>query len=184
MKKVLGGIAADYAEIRIERAETTSLVYMGPVLENIGTTMTLGGCVRACIKGGWGFASFSRIEDAEESARAACEMARLAGEDVTVLAPVEPAVDTIKSGAAIDPSDVPLGEKQALLKRYNDRMVSEKGIVTTNSLYRDTKKTVWLHTSEGAMIGQEKVYAGVHLMAIAKDGMNVQRGMKSFGDQR
>jgi TldD protein len=184
MKKVLGGIAADYAEIRIEQAETTSLVYMGPVLENIGTTITLGGCIRACIRGGWGFASFNRIEDAEKSALAACEMARLTGQDATVLAQVEPVIATIQSGAAIDPADVPLGEKQALLKRYNDRMVSEKGIVTTNSLYRDTKKTVWLHTSDGAMIEQEKVHAGVHLMAIAKDGMNVQRGMKSFGDQR
>ncbi len=184
MKKAIAGLDADYAEIRIERAESTSLAYMGPVLENIGTTLILGGCVRACIRGGWGFASFNRIEDAPASARAACEMARLAGENSTELAPVEPVVATVRSVAEIDPATVSLEEKRTLLKRYNDRMVAEKDIVTTNAVYRDLKKTLWLHTSEGSMIEQEKVYAGVHLMAVARDGANVQRGMKSFGDQR
>lgn len=184
MRKAIDCLPADYAEIRVERAETTSLSYMGPVLENIGTTITRGGCVRACIRGGWGFAAFNRIEDAAESARAACVMAELAGESETVLAKTGQVIAKIGSGALIDPSGITLGEKRDVLKRYNDRMVREKDIVTTNSLYRDTKKTVWLHTSEGAMIEQEKVFAGVHLMAVAREGVNVQRGMKSFGDQR
>ncbi len=184
MREAIGGLAADYAEIRVERSETTSLNYMGPVLENIGTTLTLGGCVRVCVRGGWGFASFNRVEDARESARAALEMAELAGESETVLARVKPIIATVRNAAPIDPSRVSLEEKRDLLKRYNDRMTGENGIVTTNSIYRDMKKTVWLHTSEGTMIEQEKVYAGVHLAAVARDGNNVQRGMKSFGDQR
>lgn len=184
MKKALGALDADYADIRIERSETTSLAYMGGVLEDIGKVMTLGGCVRVCIRGGWGFASFNRIEDAEKSAQAACVMAKLAGEDRTVIAQVEPVTARVKNTVGKDPARVPLEEKLALLKKYNDMMVSAKDIVTTNSVYRDTRKTVWLHTSEGSMIEQEKIYAGVSLMAVAREGSNVQRGMKSFGDQR
>ena len=96
MKSALRGIDADYADIRIERSETTSLAYMGPVLEDIGTFMTLGGCIRVCIKGGWGFASFSRIEDAGKSVHEACFLAKLAGESQTVLAPVEPVTVRLK----------------------------------------------------------------------------------------
>ena len=45
IKKAIDGLDADYAEIRIERLESTSLSYLGPVLENIGTSFVLGGCV-------------------------------------------------------------------------------------------------------------------------------------------
>jgi len=175
---------ADYADIRIERSETTSLAYMGGVLEDIGKVMTLGGCVRVCIRGGWGFASFNRIEDAEKSVQEACVMAKLAGEDRTVLAQVEPVTARVKNTVGKDPARVSLEEKLALLKKYNDMMVSAKDIVTTNSVYRDTRKTIWFHTSEGSMIEQEKIYAGISLMAVAREGSNVQRGVKSFGDQR
>lgn len=184
MKEALDGLDADYAEIRIERSEATSLSYLGPELEDIGTTFTLGGNVRVCRKGGWGFASFTRVEDAVKSAHAAIEMARLSERDTTVLAPIEPVVADIASDVAIDPSTISLAEKQNLIKRYNDLMLKENGIVTTSSNYRDSKKHVWLHTSEGTMIHQENIRAGVRLMAVAKDGANVQRGINSFGDQR
>jgi TldD protein len=183
MKIAIGALDADYADIRIERSETTSLAYMGPVLEDIGTVMTLGGCVRVCIRGGWGFASFNRLEDAEKSAQAAVIMAKLAGGDRTVLAQVEPVTARVKSMTGKDTARVPLEEKLSLLKKYNDMMLGSKDIVTTNAVYRDIGKTVWLHTSEGSMIEQEKIYAGISLMAVARDGSNVQRGMKSFGDQ-
>lgn len=184
MRDAIGGLAADYAEIRVERAESTALAFMGPVLETVGTTSTIGGCVRVCVNGGWGFAAFNRIEDARPSARIAAEMAALAGGDGTMLAPVAPVTATVERGDGIDPSGISLEEKCGLLARYNARMVAEPGIITTNSAYRDTRKTVWLHTSGGTMIRQEKMYAGVHLAAVAKDGANVQRGAKSFGDQR
>ena len=184
MRAAIKGLDADYAEVRIERAESASLTYLGPVLDHVGTSYTLGGCARVCVRGGWGFSSFNRIEDARASALAALEMATLAGESETVLAVAEPVVAKVRNGAGVDPSKVPLGEKCDLLRRYNEMMVRERGIVTTNSLYRDTKKTVWLYTSEGSFIEQEKVYAGVHLSAVARDGANVQRGIKSFGDQR
>ncbi len=184
MKKAIDGLDADYADIRIEQAEITGLSYMGKELEDIGTTLILGGCVRACIKGGWGFSSFNRIEDAVSCAHAACEMASLAGSEKTVLAPAEPVTAELDWDGGIDPSTISLEEKRDLLKSYNDRMLSAKEIVTTNSRYRDINKTSRLYTSEGTQIRKCEVQAGVSLVAVAKDGANVQRGRKSFGDRR
>ncbi|MFC1528828.1 TldD/PmbA family protein [Candidatus Latescibacterota bacterium] len=183
MKKAIGGLDTDYAEIRIERAATTSLSYLGPVLEDVGTAYTLGGCVRVCVKGGWGFASFNRVEDAAQSALAARDMALLTAGDGTVLAETEPVAAIVKNPVTIDPSSVSLEEKRNLLSKYNGLMLAEKEIATTNSIYRDVKKSVWLHTSEGTMLEQEKIYTGIRFMAIAKDGTNIQRGSKTFGDR-
>ncbi|MBN1293258.1 MAG: TldD/PmbA family protein [Candidatus Latescibacteria bacterium] len=184
MKKAIESLDADYAEIRFSRSETTGISYMGAELEDIGTTFSLGGCIRICIKGGWGFSSFNRIEDAAACAKKACMMAELTQSDRTILAPVNPVVASIKWEGYIDPSAVSLEEKVYLVKSYNDRMLKAKDIVTTNSVYRDGKKTTWLLTSEGTYIEKEEVRTGVSLMAVAKDGGNVQRGRKSFGDQR
>jgi len=184
IKKAIDGLDVDYAEIRLERLESTVLSYMGPVLEDIGTTFTLGGCIRVCNKGGWGFASFNRIENAPQSALAASEMAKLTARDRTVLAPVETVIDTVENKVATYPASITLEEKHELVKKYNDLMLNENEIVTTNVNYRDSKKDIWIHTSEGTMLHQEKIRAGISFVAVAKDGTNVQRGHKSFGDSR
>ncbi len=183
LREALTGIDADYTDIRVERAESTSISCMGPEFEHVGSTFTLGGCVRACVKGAWGFAAFNRLEDARTSAVEALNMARIVGHGETSLAKVRPVTAVLKS-AASDPTLIPLEEKCGLVRRYNDIMLHAKDIVTTSTLYRDMKRTVWLLTSEGTSIERETVYAGVHLSAIARDGANVQRGTRSFGDQR
>jgi len=184
IKKAIDGLDVDYAEIRVERSETTALNYMGPVIEDIGTVYSLGGCVRVCVRGGWGFASFNRIEEALESALAARKMAMLIAGKQTVLAPTDPVILSVKNEASINPSTVSLEEKHELVEKYNNLMLNDKGIVTTNTLYRDTKKSVWLHTSEGTMLHRDIIYTGIRMLAVAKDGANVQRGIKTFGDRR
>ena len=58
----LRGHGADYAEIRVEETDATSLTYRGRTLEEVGRTSNLGGCVRAVVNGGWGFVSFNSLE--------------------------------------------------------------------------------------------------------------------------
>ncbi|GAG31043.1 unnamed protein product, partial [marine sediment metagenome] len=160
IKKAIDGLDVDYAEIRVERSETTTLNYMGPVIEDIGTVYSLGGCVRVCVRGGWGFASFNRIEEALESALTARKMAMLIAGEQTALAPADSVVASIKNKVSIDPSTVSLEEKRELVEKYNNLMLNDKGIVTTNTLYRDTKKTAWLHTSEGTMLHRDIINTG------------------------
>ncbi len=184
LKKAIQGLDADYIDIRTEQGESTSMTWLGPVLESIGTKFTLGGCIRACVDGGWGFATFNRPEEAAESARLACRMAELARAEKTELAAVEPVIAEIGDTVSINPADVPLEEKRDLLKAYNDRMLSDSAVVTTKSIYRDTRRTVTIHTSDGSELTKHETYCGVMLAAITKDGSNVQRGFESIGDRR
>ena len=56
------GHNADYVEIRLEESQVTRIVYRGQRLEEIGRTTSLGGNVRALVKGGWGFVSFNNVK--------------------------------------------------------------------------------------------------------------------------
>ena len=98
-----------------------------------------------------------------------------------MLAPVEPVVAAIGNPMNTDPADIPLADKCDLLRRYNEIMLADPGIATTKAVYRDVKRTVWLHTSEGAMLEREECHTGMSFMAVARDGANVQRGVRSFG---
>ena len=55
----LKGHGADYVEIRVDDTTTSRITYRGRELEEIGSTRSFGGNVRALVKGGWGFVSFN-----------------------------------------------------------------------------------------------------------------------------
>ena len=61
IEKALKGHNADYIEIRIEEGDAARIQYRGRELEDIGRTTSLGGNVRALVKGGWGLISFNKI---------------------------------------------------------------------------------------------------------------------------
>ncbi len=184
MRKALGEGDADYIEIRVEEASSTSVRYSGAELEDVGRRTRLGGSVRAMVKGGWGFASFNEIEDLPRFVRAACEQARLVVREPTGLARIPPARDRVAAAPAVDPRSIPLGQKQALCERYNNILRAAPKIQTTNVMYRDSTVLEHLLTSDGAELVQETCFAGLSVMAIAKDGANVQRAYESVGDVR
>lgn len=184
MRRALALGDADYIEIRIEEASSTNVRYSGAELEDIGRRTRLGGSVRAMVKGGWGFASFNEIEDLPRFVRAVCEQARLVVREPTGLAPVPPARDRVVAKPAVDPRNIPLGQKQALCERYNNILRASPKIQTTNVVYRDSTVVEHLATSDGAELVQETCFAGLSVMAIAKDGTNVQRAYESVGDVR
>ena len=85
----------DYADIRIEDRTLSRVIYRGEELDNIGSSRTVGGIVRALYKGGWGYATFNDMENLDKRVKEACQTARLVGKEETQLALVEPVVDEI-----------------------------------------------------------------------------------------
>jgi len=172
----------DYADIRIEDKTESQVIFRGPELDNIGSSRTIGGIVRALYKGGWGYATFNDLNDLEAHVREACATARLIGKETSQLAPIEPVVDEIKASMEKDFREVPLSQKKALVEEYNQILLNyHEKIKTTLALYADTFKTVWFASSEGAYIVEEKPNLVIALQAIARDGDVVQRGFKSTG---
>jgi TldD protein len=174
--------SVDYADIRIEDMTRTKVVFRGPDLDNIGSSKTVGGIVRAFYKGGWGYATFNDLDNLDERVREACQTARLVGKEGTLLAPAEPVVDEIHVKMGVDFREVPLAEKVALIEGYNQIAVNHhKKIQTTISGYQDTFKTVWYANSEGTYILEETPDVFVYVIAVARDSDIVQRAYEFNG---
>jgi len=184
IKKALGSARADYAEIRLEERTAGTVHYTGKELEDIGTRTGAGGCVRALVKGGWGFVSFNDPADLERYVKMACEQAAMVGRTESKLADIPVVTDSAVNKVEEDPRQVGLEEKERLAASYNKIILAAPNIQTSTVSFRDYHIRETLANTEGGLISQETIYCVVALAAIARDGMNVQRAFESVGDLR
>ncbi len=103
----------DYLMIRLEEAEGTDILLRGDKVETLSEGISIGGHIRACYKGGWGFSSFNRLTTIKDRIEEAIAAARMVGDEKTMLAEVEPvqAVCQIPLRGT-DPRKVPLSKKK------------------------------------------------------------------------
>jgi TldD protein len=171
-------------EVRVHESGSTSVVYSGEELEDVGERTGLGGCVRVLKDGGWGFTTFNDLDQIEKFARLALRQAELVRGEPVELAEVEPHEAVYRSTAKTDPSDISLTDKQGLCHRYNQRILSGDRIRTSSVRYRDSRTTRYYANSEGTYLEQQYGFCGIMLAAIAVDGQNVQRAYEAEGDLR
>ena len=177
----LKGHEADYIEIRLEESELSRIVYRGQGLEEIGRSTSVGGNVRALVKGGWGFVSFNSMDELKEKVKLAVSQARLVGSGDSTLAPVDQVVDIVPAEPVSDPAAVPLADKKELLDGYNSIILSTPGIKTSSIGYHDGHKTVRFASTEGTYIEQERVDLNLGITAIASAHGNIQQISLSTG---
>src|SRR5207237_6083974 len=142
VRGALDGHSADYLEVRLDDTATTRIVYRGRELEEIGRTRSFGGNVRALVRGGWGFVSFNEPTGLREKVEEAVEAARQVGREASMLAEVEPVIDSVPLDLRKDPRMVPLAAKKRLLDGYNETMLSVDGVTSTTITYYDGHKRV------------------------------------------
>jgi TldD protein len=174
---------ADYLEARFEENQTSHMMYRGQAIESIGRSTASGGNVRALVKGGWGFTSFNSFDKLNNRVALATEQAQSAGSGISVLAPIEPAKETISSGVKQDPVTIPLTEKKRLLDEYNEIIWDTPEIKTSNIGYSDSRKKVIFLNSEGSLISQERIDVSLRLTAIAAKDNEVQQASISVGSR-
>lgn len=179
---VLSGVASEYADIRIEESDSTDIVYRGRELDDIGRSFERGGCLRVFHNGNWGTASFNQVDEK------LADLAREVAAAVEAMPPKTESLGTMPAASesvtipeADDPRKVPLEEKHALIKHYNDILLKTAGITTTMSAYSDTYRRISFLSSEDRFITQESVYTGFVCRALARDGANVQDYHDTFG---
>jgi len=177
------GHNADYVEIRLEESQVTRIVYRGQRLEEIGRTTSLGGNVRALVKGGWGFVSFNNVKGLRDKVELAVKQARLVGKEDSKFSQTEPAVDIVTAETKKDPTTVPLASKKQMLDEYNDIILSTPKIQTSNIGYHDSQRKITFANSEGSYIEQTKVDLSLRLTAIAAEDGQVQQIGLSLGSQ-
>jgi len=175
----------DFLALRVEDAEGTNIVLRGNQIETLSEGLAIGGHVRACHQGGWGFASFNRLASLPERIEEAIAAAKLVGEEETLLAPIE-VVQTICQLplTGTNPRHIPLSDKKALCDRYNQILQSvSPRITTTHVRYGDTQQRMILATSEGTLIEQSWCDLEMRFSATARDGETVQIGRETTGSR-
>ncbi|MEO8890442.1 MAG: TldD/PmbA family protein, partial [Coleofasciculaceae cyanobacterium] len=191
-KKLLSDLIAryhsrvDYLAIRLEDSEGTSILLRGDKVETLSEGMSIGGQVRACYKGGWGFASFNQLATLAERVEEAIAAARIVGDEETILAPTK-AIQAVCQLplTGTDPRNISLSEKKALCVRYNAILQNiDPKITTTTVRYSDSTQRIIIATSDGTLIEQSWVDMEMRFSATARDGDLVQIGRETTGSRK
>jgi TldD protein len=176
----------DYLVIRLEEAEGTDILLRGGKVETLSEGISVGGQVRACFKGGWGFASFNQLDTLGDRIEEAIAAARLVGDEETLLAPIDPVHDRRQLPlTGTDPRQIPLAHKKALCSHYSDilRSVDDR-IATTSVRYGDSSQRIILVTSEGTVLEQSWADMEMRFAATARNGETVQTGRETTGSRK
>lgn len=175
----------DYLAIRLEESEGTDILLRGGRLESLSENLSIGGQVRACFKGGWGFASFNRIDTLLERIEEAIAAARTIGDDETILAPIDPVRDRYRLPLqGTDPRHIPLTDKKALCDHYADILrATDDRVTSTLVRYGDSAQRIWLATTDGTLLEQSWVDMEMRFAATARNGSTVQTGRETTGSR-
>ncbi|MBN1878303.1 MAG: TldD/PmbA family protein [Anaerolineae bacterium] len=193
LQSALKGSRADYTEIRLEEREATTVSYRGKDLENASAVIDTGGIVRAmCRDGGWGIATFNARDDLSAKVEQAYQCAKshqnhqvAHSESPIELAPVQTIEDKITIPLAHDFRRVSLAEKKSLIEGYNALLLHHSNkIVDTVAHYGDTFSRIFYANSEGTFIEEERPMVTVYIVAITRDGDNVQQASESRSGQK
>ena len=176
----------DYLAIRIEAAEGADILLRGNKIETLSEGLSLGGQVRACHKGGWGFASFNRLSTLTDRIEEAIAAAHLVGDEETLLAAIVPVQDTcVLPLTGTDPRQISLAQKKALCQHYGEILRSVSPQVATVSVrYGDSAQRMILATSEGTLLEQSWTDVEMRFAATARNGETVQTGRETTGSRK
>jgi TldD protein len=180
------GDRVDFLTIRLEASEGTNIVLRGNKVETLSEDISLGGQVRACYRGGWGFASFNDLNTLQNRIEEAISAAKIVGDEETLLAPVEPIQAICKLPLTrSDPRQIPLAEKKILCDRYNEILRSYGDCIASTSVrYSDSTQKVIIATSEGTLIEQSWSDMEMRFAATARNGETVQTGRETTGSRQ
>ncbi|WP_313657629.1 PmbA/TldA family metallopeptidase, partial [Planktothrix agardhii] len=165
----------DYLAIRLEEAEETDILLRGDRIETLSEGLSIGGQVRACYRGGWGFSSFNRLSTLEDRIGEAITAAKLIGTETTILAPIPIIQDSCNLPlTGTDPRQIPLAEKKELCDRYGQILRSVDPCIATIAVrYNDSTQRIILITSEGTLLEQSWVDMEMRFAATARNGETV-----------
>ena len=158
----------DHMEIRIEESRASS-IFLGTDSPVIKDSIETGCNIRVLVKGSYGFTYFNDLNLMDEFAGLAIEDAKKPGRGHTVLAPVLPVIDIVKSG--INMKDISKSDKIKILQNYNhiilnyDREKIKKSLIT----YLEEFRKKYFASSEGTYIEEELLDVNYKIGAIAAE---------------
>ncbi|MBI3723305.1 TldD/PmbA family protein, partial [bacterium] len=175
IERALRKSQARYTEIRLEETTTARVVFRGKILDTVTETIDRGGIVRCLApEGAWGTATFNDWDQLDAKVGEALACARAIAAEKVLLSEVEPARSEARAALDHDFRSVPLARKVETLRAYNDLMLAEKEVRSTQAVYRDSLQTVFFGNSHGAWVVEERPLVDLHLVAEAVRGADCQ----------
>ncbi|MDX2255260.1 MAG: TldD/PmbA family protein [Pseudanabaenaceae cyanobacterium bins.39] len=174
----------DFLTVRLERSLGTDIFLRSGKIEQLSTGTSVGGQVRACHRGGWGFASFNNLADLPAKISEAIAAAKWVGTDQTILAEVDPIQAQI-SCMESHPHSISIAAKKDLCSHYAEilKSVSDR-VISTAVRYGDSTQRILFVSSEGTQIEQEWADWEMRCAATARLDDIVQTGRETFGSRR
>jgi TldD protein len=176
----------DFLTIRLEEAESTDIALRGQKIDTLSESTSLGGQIRACHKGGWGFSAFNDLATLQTKIEETIARAKIIGDSETILAEIAPrqVVCSIPLTGK-NPRHIPLAEKKRLCDYYSEILRSYSDRITTTSVsYNDTTQKIIIATSEGTVIEQSWSDLEMRFSATARQEDLVQTGRETTGSRK
>jgi TldD protein len=181
---IVGDLAADYADLRYEENRKTRISFRGKRLVQVASYETSGGHVRAYAEGGKAIASFSDPARAASMAEAVAASARVASakrDRPLRLADAPVIKEDFLVSSSRDARAVSLQEKLDLVSHYNDLILREATVATTEANYDEFVSRRVFVNSEGTAVEYEIVVANILGFIVTKRGDVMQRVRFAFG---
>jgi TldD protein len=173
---------AEYADVRIAQNRSQFVATRERRVQGLADSETFGAGVRALVGGAWGFAATSDltadgVATAAQQAVAQAKANRAAQVRPHSLAPVQPTANgEWKSPIKVDPFDVPVADKVALLIAANEAALKVKGVrfVTSGMQFLREEKT--FASTDGTFTVQTlyRTTPNMNITAVAADNSDFQ----------
>ena len=176
----------DFLTIRLEQAAETNILLRSGKIETLSEGIAMGGQVRACHRGGWGFSAFDDLDSLIARIEEAIAAAKIVGDSKTILAPVEP-IQTVCCVPlrGSDPRNISLADKKALCDRYDELLRGYNDCLTTTTVsYGDSSQRIIIATSEGSVIEQSWSDLEMRFSATARKDDAIQTGRETTGSRQ
>lgn len=173
LKKILGRVDADYADIRYEVKKDTVVGFAGRELGRVSASSADGFVLRVLYQGGFSSVSFTKSEDAVKAVAAGVAGAKLLSRNTRKpvrLAGVQAIKDTFRPELRESPAAVSLEEKIALARKYNGIPLSNPKVATSTISYNEICRDKYFASTEGAEIHEELATVSIAGNCIAKEG--------------
>jgi TldD protein len=173
---------ATYADVRVQRNRQQFVSTRERQIAGLTESDSFGFGIRVIANGSWGFAASSELtpDEIDRVARLAVQQARenaSARRTPLVLAPVERYPDAVwRSPIEIDPFDVSVEEKVALLLKANEAALGVKGVRFVNSSIASVRQDRLFASTEGTVADQTlfRINPSLSVTAVAADGSDFQ----------
>ncbi len=174
-KKLLAELPCRFAEIRLAATTGTSISLSGDQIDVFTSGDTIGGSVRVLHKGSWGFTSFNDLSSLPAMVRRALEIAEeISSKEVRDIVTMEPLEIHSVTSFKEDFRTISLEEKFDLIKSYNNILKKAEQVQTTRAGYRDSETRYAYLNSEGTCATYDRLFCGISLSSIAKDGALIE----------